>query len=158
MTNLEPLSQTPLKKIPNVLVLIFLILSLVGFLDATYLTAKHYVGDPVVCPIFGGCEDVLSRTYSMIWFVPVALLGALYYGLILFLVVAYLDSQKVYFLKWAAYITILGLLASLWFMFVQVFLIKALCFYCVVSAITSALLFIFGQIILKIHNTKNPEA
>ncbi len=150
MTNLEPLLRAPSRKVNKIIVWIFLILSLVGFLDATYLTAKHYVGGPIICPIFGGCEKVLASPYSMIWFIPVALLGVFYYGLISVLTVAYLDSKKLEFLKLAAQLTLMGLLASAWFMFVQIFLIQALCFYCVVSATISTVLFILGLVILRI--------
>mgnify|MGYP001620092278 CR=1 FL=1 len=150
MTNLEPLSQTQSQKVNKVLVWIFLLLGLVGFFDATYLTAKHYLGGPIVCPIFGGCEDVLNSPYSTIGFIPVAMLGMFYYGFLLILTVAYLDTGKLDFLKWAARLTAAGLIASAWFMFAQFILINALCFYCVVSAIISLALFVFGQIFLRV--------
>jgi uncharacterized membrane protein len=149
MMNLEPLSQAPSQKVNKVLVWVFLFLSLVGFLDATYLTAKHYLGGPIVCPIFGGCEDVLNSAYSLIGFVPVAMLGMFYYSFLLVLLVAYLDFQKIDFLKWAARLTAVGLVASVWFMFAQFILIQALCFYCVVSATISTFLFVLGLWILK---------
>ncbi len=155
MTNLESLLRTPLQKVNKILVWIFLVLSLIGFLDATYLTAKHYVGGPIICPIFGGCEKVLNSPYSMIGFVPVALLGVFYYSLMLVLIVAYFNSEEFRFLKIASASTFLGLLASIWFMFVQFFIIQALCFYCVVSAFISVSLFILGIVILK--TTKYPE-
>lgn len=125
-----------------------MVVSLLGFLDATYLTMKHYLGTALTCAIFEGCDVVTTSAYSMILGVPVALLGAIYY-LSMFLSVAYyLDSQKLRILSFAAYVTVTGFLASLVFMYIQIFILKALCIYCIFSAITSTTLFLFGGSIL----------
>ncbi len=132
-----------------VLVYSFIILGFLGFFDATYLTAKHYVGGTIVCPIFGGCEKVLNSSYSQIGFVPVALLWLFYHALILILAVGFLNSNNAKFLKLAAKLSCIGFLASIFFMSVQFFIIQALCLYCVISALISTVLFILGIDIFK---------
>lgn len=140
----------------NWLLFFFPILGATGFVDATYLTVKHFLGTPVACSLLRGCETVLTSKYASISGIPVALLGAFYYLTILILAVLYIDSRKQVFLKIIAYLTPVGFLASLSFVYLQIFVIKAICLYCMVSAGTSTLLFILGMIYLA-RNRKKPE-
>ena len=135
------LSTTPSK----ILVAIVAVLSFAGFLDASYLTFKHYSGTPINCAIFSGCEEVTNSKYATIGPVPVALLGAFYYAAIFLLVIAYLDSKNPKFFNLAVLMTPLGFLASLGLVYLQLFVIKAICLYCMVSATDSTLLFLAGM-------------
>lgn len=137
--------------ISNWLPIAFLILGAIGFIDATYLTTQHFLGTPVACSILKGCEQVTTSPYSIIFGIPVALLGSIYYLAILILSVIYLDSKKINILNIIAKITPLGFLASLYFVYLQIFVIKAICLYCMGSAATSTLLFILGMIYLAKH-------
>ena len=74
-----------------------LIVSAFGFADATYLTTQHYLGLPVACSILEGCEQVTTSPYSLIFGIPVALLGSIFYLTALILCVIYLDSKKLNF-------------------------------------------------------------
>ncbi len=150
MMNLETSLKRPSPIILKWLPILFIALSFLGFSDATYLTAKHYLGSPVTCIIFEGCEKVTTSPYSIVFGVPVALLGALYYAAILILAVAYWDSKRIGILKLLAVITPAGFLASLWFVYLQLFVIKAICFYCIVSAATSTALFGLGIYALRV--------
>ncbi len=127
---------------------LFLVLSLLGFLDAAYLTLEHYRGVVPPCSVVQGCEQVTTSGYSMIFGIPVALLGALYYLIILLFSIAYLDTQNDRWLRQAAFFTPLGFLASLWFIYLQAVIIRAWCLYCIGSATTSTLLFVIGTFIL----------
>ncbi len=126
-----------------------LAVSFVGFLDAAYLTAAHFLRFSPPCSILNGCDTVTTSAYAFILGIPVALLGAMYYGGIFLAVILYLESGNTAILKLAAYGTLVGLLASIWFVSVQIFILDALCLYCMVSAGTSTLLFIFGAGLLK---------
>src|SRR3990172_9803808 len=134
-------------KIPNWLIFAFLAVSFVGFLDATYLTAGHYLGAIPPCVITTGCETVLSSYYSTIFNIPVALLGAIYYFSLFLLTVLALNIRHG-IIRFAAFITPIGFLASLYFVFLQLFVIKEICFYCTISAATSTTLFILGLFII----------
>ncbi|MBI2444575.1 MAG: vitamin K epoxide reductase family protein [Candidatus Magasanikbacteria bacterium] len=130
------------------LALALLVISLVGFVDASYLTLKHYQGEPPTCSILAGCEVVTTSRYATIYQIPVALLGALYYLAVFLGAVAYLDTRREVILRWLARLTVLGFLATLWFFYLQAFVIGAYCLYCLVSAATSTLLFVLGIQIL----------
>lgn len=148
MMNLEASSNKPAAP-SNWLLAFFSLLSAAGFVDAAYLTVKHFLGSPIPCSILKGCEQVTNSPYSLIYGVPVALLGALYYLTILVLVVIYLDSKKPSVLKLLACLTPFGFLASLWFVYLQIFVIKAICIYCIGSATSSTILFILGMYYLR---------
>jgi len=136
-----------------VIAVLFLILSLIGFIDATYLTAKHYLGSPVTCSLTSGCEIVTTSEYSTIFGVPVALGGAVYYFIILLLSIIYTETKRDRLLKFIALFTIIGFLSSAWFVYLQIFVLHALCLYCLASAATSTALFITGIVLLgKIKN------
>ncbi len=134
--------------IPKWIVVAFIVISLIGFADAAYLTAKHYLGTPLPCVITAGCETVTTSQYATMAGIPVALLGAIYYLAILILS-AYALAINSKLIKLAAYLTPIGFLASIYFIALQLFVIKALCIYCLVSAATSTLLFILGIVVIK---------
>lgn len=129
--------------------IIFLVLALVGFLDASYLTLEHYRGTVPPCSIIRGCEKVTTSQFSQVLGIPVALLGACYYLLIIILAIAYLDTKKTRLLTLAGALTPIGLLASLWFVYIQWRVIGAWCLYCLGSATTSTLLFVLGMFTLS---------
>lgn len=150
MTNLETSSNKPSALIPKLLIWGLILVSLAGFLDATYLTAKHYLGTPIPCSILDGCDEVTTSQYSVIAGIPVALLGSLYYLTIFILSVAYADTKKEWFAYVASHLTAVGFLASLWFVYLQFFVLHALCLYCLFSAVTSTILFILGLCIARL--------
>lgn len=130
-----------MKKYQKIVGIIFIIFSAIGFVDATYLTIQHYNGVIPPCTI-DGCEIVLTSPQSVILGIPVALLGALYYVTILILAIAFIDTKNIRLLKGASYITILGFFMSLYFVYLQIFVIKNICQYCMVSALTSTVMFL----------------
>ena len=120
--------------------------SLVGFLDATYLTIQHYRGAGLECGPLRECDAVTTSQYAVIGGIPLALLGALYYLAILLLTVAYYDTKHLRIPAIIARLTILGFLASLILVYLQTFVIHAFCFYCLLSAVTSTSLFVLAVI------------
>ena len=120
--------------------------SLIGFLDATYLTIQHYRGFWLDCGPLLDCDAVMTSQYAVIGGIPLALLGALYYLAIFLLTVAYYDRKRRYILSIIANVTILGFLASLILVYLQAFIIRAFCFYCILSALSSTGLFVLAMI------------
>ena len=134
-------------KIPNWLIIAFLAVSFLGFLDAAYLTAQHYLGTIPPCVITTGCETVLTSEHSIIFGIPTALLGSFYYLLLFLLAVFSLDMKRG-IIRFAAFLTPMGFLASLYFVYLQLFIIEEICTYCMVSAATSTILFVLGLFII----------
>ena len=126
------------------IVIAFATVSFIGFLDATYLTALRYLNVIPPCIVTSGCETVLTSEYSTLFGVPNALLGALYYLTLFVLAVLSLELGRQRILALAALITPVGLLMSAYFVYLQLFVLKAICFYCMVSAAASMILFALG--------------
>ena len=132
------------------LAIVILVLAFIGFLDATYLTAKHYHDAIPPCGLVAGCETVLTSKYNNLFGVPVALFGSLYYLAIFFGAFTYLNNQgKTQILGSVAHASWLGFMMSLYFVSLQLFVIKNICLYCMFSALISTTIFILGQIILR---------
>ena len=156
MMNLKKLLTTPFQSLPSKGLVIFLfVVAVLGFADAGYLTVEHYRNTIPPCTT-DGCETVLTSVYATVAGIPVALGGALYYLAFLVLLMIYLDTKKEVVLRGALVFTVLGFLASLYFFFLQAFVIHAFCQYCIGSAITSTILFISAIMIFKkSHDSRN---
>jgi len=128
---------------------LILLLSSIGFVDAFYLTQKHYSEGPVTCPIFGGCDTVTNSVYSEIFGIPVSLLGSLYYASLFTLIVySYITNNKKATLL-ATQFSIAGFTLTTYFLYIMVYVLQAICFYCLVSAITSTTIFTISLIYLR---------
>lgn len=149
MKHLKRLLKTQLSPVPTSLAVIVLVIAVLGFADASYLTVEHFKGTIPPCSIVSGCETVLTSSYSAIFGIPVSLLGAIYYLIIAIGTFAYLDTKKTVVLKWALALTVFGLVMSLWFIFLQAFIVDAWCLYCLGSAATSIALFVMANVIFK---------
>ncbi len=155
MKHLKRLLKTQLSPVPTSFAVVVLVIAVLGFADASYLTIEHFKGTIPPCSIVSGCETVLTSSYSIVFGMPVSLLGAIYYLIIAVGTFAYLDTKKTAILKWTLAITIFGLIMSLWFIFLQAFIIKAWCLYCLGSAATSIALFVMANIVFKKYTLKN---
>ncbi len=156
MKNLKNLLKTPLQAIPKWVPVVLLVLALVGFADATYLTIEHYQNEIPPCAI-GGCETVLTSAYSNIAGIPVSLLGSLTYLVLIVLLLLYLDTKKEIFLRIVLPVSFVAALASAFFLFLMAFVLKALCQYCAVSDVISIAIFAVSLwIALKSRNSSLP--
>jgi uncharacterized membrane protein len=142
MMNLKQLLNNPPKKISNKVIVFLLIVALLGFIDAGYLTVKHFQGVIPPCSVTSGCEEVLTSAYSVILGIPVSLTGMIFYLLVLVGVFGYWESKNHNMLKWSLLLTIPAFIASLWFVYIQVFSIGSYCIYCLGSFLTSTILFV----------------
>lgn len=133
-------------KSQKIFAILFLVIALIGFADATYLTIQDSLNVIPPCFVASGCETVLTSAWSKIGGIPVALLGALYYLAIVILSGIFLFTKKESVLRITSWGTFLGLFATLWFVSLQLFIIKNICFYCMISAATSITLFIVGSV------------
>jgi uncharacterized membrane protein len=117
----------------NWLVVVFFVAALAGFADASYLTTQHLQGSIPPCAI-DGCDQVLTSAYATIGPMPVAALGMLYYGTILVLIIAFWDTGSRKLLKMASALVGLGILSTLYLIYLQAFVIDSWCVYCLFSA------------------------
>jgi uncharacterized membrane protein len=152
--NLKQLLKNPLQAVPNNIIIFLLIIALLGFVDASYLTVEHYQGRIPPCSITAGCDLVLTSSYSVVLGIPVSLMGSIFYLIVLIGVFGYLESKKTWLLKWTLLLTVFGLVASMWFVYIQVFVIHSYCLYCLGSAFTSTVLFAVAMEIFRKYQEK----
>ena len=130
----------------NNLSIFCLVFCFLGFLDATYLTILHYKNAFPPCTI-SGCEKVLTSQFSVIYGVPISLLGTLFFTLaIVFSLLVFLSKRKI-FAHGLFLITLTGLFVSAVLFFIQLFIIKSFCQYCLFSESMTLLLFISASLI-----------
>ena len=117
--------------------LIFLIITaliaLAGLADATYLTVSHLAGDDSVCGASQACSIVLGSKYAVIAGVPTAAFGVIAYfsAFSAATLAAFGYSRARTFLAW----TIAAMfVATLWFLYLQAFVLHAFCPFCLFSA------------------------
>ena len=123
------------------------LVALVGLIDASYLTVEHLSGRSVRCMIVSGCDEVLQSRYAtVLGGVPVASLGAMAYFVVFSLATlalfGYAGARRL-----IAPVVAAMFLATLWFVYLQAFVIRAYCVYCLLSAaVTTALtLLVLGR-------------
>jgi uncharacterized membrane protein len=120
------------------------VLALVGVAETVYLTALHLAGAHVVCLAAANCSQVLSSSYASFKGFPLAALGALGYFTVFSLSTLALFRYRRAMLFLA--LTVVAMfLGTLWLLYVQAFILKAFCDYCLFSA---ALVFLLAGLLI----------
>lgn len=124
-------------------------LSAIGISETVYLIKKRIASEKAFCPIGGGCEKVLNSKYNKTLGLHNDVLGLLGYTSMAlvsaFLVIGYHPMDF-----WALLLKIFvgfAELMSLIFIYLQWRVIKAWCFWCMMSATT-----VFLMVIIVISN------
>lgn len=141
----------------NFLLYSILLLAIAGAVDAGYLLTETVRGAAVACPNIpvgrfnlNQCNIVLATPYAKILELPNALYGLVAYLIFVLLVLYELNGKrKTGSIKLLSYLSGLGLLFFIYFVYLQLFVIKALCFYCLLSASIMTLIFALSAFYLR---------
>lgn len=139
------------------LILAFLLISAIGVADTSYLTYSHYTGIPLNCSVLQDCDIVTTSKYSQIGPVPLAVLGLFFYSSLFLITAFYKETKNNIAANLMIILPFAGLVSSAYFVYLQVFVLKALCQYCMLSAATSTLLAVLSSIILIKEYAKKEE-
>jgi len=113
----------------------------IGLIDALYLSYSRYTGINLPCSITdGGCAVVAASPYAVLFGMPLAYLGVLFYIAILILTCLYKYFKTDIFKHILIGAIVFGALDSLYFLYIQGFVIGAFCIYCIISAIATFIL------------------
>jgi uncharacterized membrane protein len=110
------------------------ILALAGLAVAGYLTWVHFDDAALVCVAGGGCETVQESEYAEIASIPVAMLGLGAYAIVLGLVAWDTPNARL----GAAMLALVGLVFSLYLLALQLFVIDAVCVWCLANDVVIA--------------------
>lgn len=126
-------------------ILWLLIFSGIGILNTIYLSYHSITKKPVKCLFFPEewCRTVQYSPWSRTLGIPNSFAGLGFYSAIF--VLTLLSAQGIVPLWPIQVIIVIGFLFSLYFTFIQAFVLKAFCTWCVLSAIdfTALLLVVF---------------
>ena len=116
-----------------------------GVIDAVYLTVHHLTGEMVPCNATGGCETVLTSSYAEIGGIQIAAFGAIAYFIAFSLAILAAFGNRQAWLLFGIQVSLMAT-ASAFLVYLQIFVIKAICQYCMVSAAICFTLFIIALI------------
>lgn len=130
-------------------VIAIVILAFFGIADSAYIAEQEANGAPLLCNIenLSGCNAVVASPYSQLFGIPVAEYGILFYGLIFVLAALELVIFDQLLRRVLQVLSLVGVIASLYFSFIQAFVIDAFCIYCFASAFISLLILVFASLI-----------
>jgi uncharacterized membrane protein len=136
-------------KTDSILKRTILISALIGLIDSVYLTWIKLSHREALClPGIGDCETVNTSRYAEIVGIPIALLGAIAYLMIL--VLALLENRSVISLPLRKEISVMavfgislvGVLYSGYLTYIEIAVLRAICPYCVISALAVLAVFV----------------
>jgi uncharacterized membrane protein len=116
----------------------------IGLAEVTYLIRTRRMGEKAVCPIGGGCHEVLESKWNRLFSVRNDVLGWIFY-LVVGIISAFLilEIQPLDAWLWLLRAMVaLAVIMSIFFTYLQAVVIKQWCFWCLMSALTVAVMFL----------------
>lgn len=133
----------------RVAVWLILIFAFFGLADSAYLAQHAASGAPLLCDVqnLTGCNVVAASPYSKLFGVPLAQYGVLFYSALFALAALEIALHALAVRRLIQTLSVLGVLASIYFTLLQHFVIGALCVYCIASAVITLFIFICANMI-----------
>jgi uncharacterized membrane protein len=126
-----------------------IIIALVGLAVSVYMTIFKLTDNSTMCLGSGGCSTINDSRYSEIYGIPVAAVGVGGYLAILAILALEVKGGS-FFERNATLVTfgmaLTGFLFTLYLVYLEIFVIKALCPFCVTSQVAMTILFILTVI------------
>ena len=128
--------------------IIIILLGITGF-GISYYIFKHKrkKKEPMICPMKFKCDDVIHSKYSKLFGLPLEYWGMLYYALIAlsYLLFSFYEYAVPIEMTIAVLIaTAIAFIVSIYLLYIQAFVLKQWCSWCIASAGFSVLIFIFA--------------
>ena len=124
-----------------------LIFSAVGFLVSSYVWYKHsFKKEKLVCTIGNDCAKVIDSKYGKVFGVPSSIIGIFYFGFIFVVGLMYFLFPEFFILNYVflgkIIITGIAALFSIYSIFLQFFILKELCEYCLSLSVLGIAIFV----------------
>ena len=123
------------------------LLSAFGVLVSGYLSVKRFTGGSLACTRWADCDVVNNSIYAKIYGVPVAFIGLAGYLVLMCLAMAALQAEGAALRRLLALGFLLGLMGfglSGYLTYLELYVIEAICIWCVISAALITLLTVVG--------------
>jgi len=123
-------------------------LVVLGLLVSIYMTIYKITSNDAMCIGSGDCHTVNASKYSEVNGIPVAVFGMIGYAAIL--ATLYFENRNQFFKQNATLMifgmALTGFIFTVWLIYVEVALLKALCPFCLTSQVSMTLIFIIAVI------------
>ena len=120
---------------------VILALAALGVLLSLYLTYVHITESRAVfCPSGTDCDTVRQSGFSTILGIPVAAFGVVGYSVIFIVSLIKIKNRTKWLLLYI--LALAGFVFSAYLTYLEFFVIKAVCMYCIVSAVLMTIIFI----------------
>ena len=133
-----------------------LVLVIIGLLVSIYMTIYKVTSNDSLCLGSGDCATVNASRYSEVSGIPVAVVGILGYAAML--AVHWFERRNSFFKENGTLLifgmALTGFIFTVWLVYVEVALLKAICPFCVTSQV--AMTFIFVIAVLRM--IKQPQS
>jgi len=124
-----------------------------GIVVAGYLVTKRFTGGSLACTRWAQCDVVNNSVYSQIYGVPISVIGLAGYLLLLALTLAALRTagrSRRQILLLSFVLSLAGVAFSAYLTYLEIYVIEALCAWCVASAAIITLLAIVTVVSLRL--------
>lgn len=124
-------------------------IAVLGILDAIYLTIIKFTDNKALCiEGIGDCWTVNNSSFSEWSGIPISIFGLLAYSIIILILI--LQNRVKFLVDFGSIfvfgIALTGFLFSMYLTYLQFAVIKAVCPFCIISAITMTIVFILSLI------------
>lgn len=139
----------------NLSKLIF-ILSVLGLFLSIYLSYTHFTNsETTFCLSGSGCDLINNSAFSKVFGIPIPIFGLIGYLIIAFISYRELNQKK---LNYLYFLSLIGIAFSIYLTYLELFIIKAICSYCVISALIIVGIFISVLLTKKVDVTTPKNA
>ena len=122
------------------------VLAILGLLVSIYMTVYKLTSNDSMCIGSGDCKTVNASRYSEVNGIPVAVIGVI--GYLAILVVLYFEKRNPFFKQNGTLMifgmALTGFIFTVWLIYVEIALLKALCPFCLTSQAAMTLIFIIA--------------
>lgn len=122
---------------------VFLVVAIFGWVVSAFLSGIHFWGIPQIPPgaEVSGSLEVITSQWAYVFGIPLATLGGLYYITTIGMAVWWFDTKHPLILKVLTPMTATGVIASAYFVWLQLVPIGEICPFCMMSAGATVVLF-----------------
>lgn len=127
---------------------LILVLAFLGIANSAYLAQQEATSAPLLCNLgesLSGCNAVAASEYSRLFGISLANFGLLFYTILFVLAAFELVLYNQLLRKVLQVFSVVGFCFSLYSTYVQIFIIDALCIYCLASAFITLLVLILAS-------------
>lgn len=133
------------------LVLFIVLLNIIGLWVSFYIYNKKTKKKKLICPSRTGCDKVVNSKYSKIMGISLEVIGVLYYlfSIVIYSFIFLFSGQMFLIISLLFFIHLVAFIFSLRLIFLQAFVIKRWCMWCLFSGFISISVFVLSFFLFK---------